>query len=102
MKLYAMFAMQIERGTPEADAVFTHLKEHTILSLKIRKILGKAGREHVPAEMFSQHEESSRTLGKLLGKCFADSMNIQLEDCKWDTQYVLSREEEAVLLAPEG
>jgi hypothetical protein len=102
MKLYAMFLMDIERGTPETDAVFEHLREHTKLSLQIRKILGTKGRAHVSPEMMEQHKASSAELGRLLGKCFADQPLISLEDCKWDSQSVLTREEEACILAPEG
>lgn len=102
MKLYAMFLMDLRPDDPGVEDMTAHLKEHTVISLNIRKLLATVGRENVPPEMMNAHRESSKKLGQLLGKCFSENADIKLEDCKWDTNDVLTKEEEASILAPEG
>lgn len=102
MKLYAMFLMDLQRGDPAVEEMAAHLKQHSILALNIKKILMTVGREHVPEAMMRNFKTSSVKLGILLSKCFNDTALFALEDCKWDTLDVLTKEEEAEILAPAG
>ncbi len=102
MKLYAMFEMVLQRGDAATDEMATHLRNHTILSLNIKKLILTVGRPNVPAEMFKQYAESSIRLGELLTKCFNETTVVKMVDCKWDTNDVLTTEEEAALTAPAG
>lgn len=102
MKLYAMFKMEIPKDTPEGQAVIEHLRTYTPLCLEMRKIASsRAGRSALPSEMLEEHKKAQEILGVLLGKCFPNVV-FSLEDCKWDTNDVLTRAEEASILAPLG
>ena len=93
MLLYAMYKMEIQRGENAVEAMLVHLKQHTILALNIKKLFITVGRDKVPQEMMDAYKASSKVLGELLAHCFNDTSILTLEDCRWDTNDVLTKEE---------
>ena len=93
MKVIATFAIELDTGNTE---LIEAMKAHSVLVLELRRKYILAGK-NAPDEEKRRYRQSTVKVGALIAPGFGTMI-----DLRWDTADFLTKEEEAIITAPEG
>lgn len=100
MKIEATYTFDFtDESKLEVQEFFKVMREYTLVILKLEHMKGKL--LPIPEHMGQDYLLLRVKVHKALLKCFADNP-VELDNLTWDSSKFVSREEQAVLFAPQG